>query len=179
MFNLEDRLHPQPSPHAGYRDALAVVLVLLLAGPLLRDWFSGVGSALSEMGRIRQEIRQNDLRPRTRSADAAAANRRELLEDRLGRTTLSLQQLLQDMLIRMFSPLLLAVLGFALALRRGAIDLGVWVVAGVGGLLAATILRASWAPHAGAAAPLLAFLAAAAAGGVIGLANGLLVARRR
>jgi ribose/xylose/arabinose/galactoside ABC-type transport system permease subunit len=69
----------------------------------------------------------------------------------------------------MASFLLLPTLGFLLALRCGAIDLSVWVNAGLGGVVAAVLIAR------GVSAPL-----AFAAGGGVGLAagclNGLLVA---
>jgi ribose transport system permease protein len=60
---------------------------------------------------------------------------------------------------QMASYCLPVALGFLLALRCGAVDLSVWVNAGVGGLVAAALIRAGapagWAIAAGAAAGLL------------------------
>jgi len=68
----------------------------------------------------------------------------------------------------MASFLLLPALGFLLALRCGAIDLSVWVVSAVGGLVgAALIARGTPVP--------MAFAAGACAGLAMGFFNGLLV----
>jgi ribose/xylose/arabinose/galactoside ABC-type transport system permease subunit len=61
-------------------------------------------------------------------------------------------------------------MGFALALRCGAVDLSVWAVAGAGGVVAARLLNAGWPVPA-------AFAAAAAAGAAWGAIQGLLVSR--
>lgn len=68
----------------------------------------------------------------------------------------------------MTSNLLLLSLGFLLALRCGVIDLSVWVVAGLGGVVAAALINSGMNVPA-------AFAVAGAAGLVIGLANGALV----
>jgi len=68
----------------------------------------------------------------------------------------------------MASSLLLAALGFLLALRCGALDLSVWVAAGLGGVVAATLINSGvgvWP----------AFAVAGAAGLAMGLLNGALV----
>jgi predicted ABC-type sugar transport system permease subunit len=70
---------------------------------------------------------------------------------------------------QMASYLLLPAMAFLLALRCGAIDLSVWVTAGVGGVVAASLIRAGVSMPA-------AFAAAAAAGLALGVVNGLLVA---
>ncbi len=57
-------------------------------------------------------------------------------------------------------------LGMLLALRVGAIDLGVWAVAGMGGVLAATLI-------ARGASPGEAFMAAVAGGAAVGLVCGM------
>jgi len=67
---------------------------------------------------------------------------------------------------------LLPALGFALSLRRGAIDLSVWAVAGVGGVVAAAVLNAGMGPG-------WAFAAALGAGGALGAVNAALVAGAR
>ncbi len=69
---------------------------------------------------------------------------------------------------QMASIYLLMALAFALALRRGAIDLSIWMSAGAGGLVAASLI------HAGVAFG-WAFAAAALAGLALGAFNGLLV----
>jgi len=68
----------------------------------------------------------------------------------------------------MASSLLLLSMGFLLALRCGAIDLGVWVVAGVSGLVAAGLINAGWGIWS-------AMAAGAGVGLGIGLINGALV----
>jgi ribose/xylose/arabinose/galactoside ABC-type transport system permease subunit len=68
----------------------------------------------------------------------------------------------------MASSLLLAAMGFLLALRCGAIDLSVWAVAGLGGVVAAALINSGvgvWP----------AFAVAGAAGLAVGLLNGGLV----
>jgi ribose/xylose/arabinose/galactoside ABC-type transport system permease subunit len=79
------------------------------------------------------------------------------------------EQYLGDVAGQMFSFYLLPAMGFALALRRGAIDLSVWAVSALGGAAAATVIRAGGGPATG-------LLAAAITGGLVGAANGLLVA---
>lgn len=69
----------------------------------------------------------------------------------------------------MASFLLLPTIGFLLALRCGAIDLSVWVVAGIGGVVAAALISRGVFPP-------LAFAAAAGAGLGLGLVNAVLVA---
>jgi len=68
----------------------------------------------------------------------------------------------------MTSNLLLLALGFLLALRCGAIDLSVWVVAGLGGVVAASMINSGYGVPA-------AFIVAGLAGLAVGLINGLLV----
>ncbi len=77
-----------------------------------------------------------------------------------------------DVVGQMFSFYLLPTMAFALALRQGAIDLSVWAVASLGGVVAALALRAGWSP-----AP--AFVAASLTGGAIGVAQGIAVGRLR
>lgn len=73
-----------------------------------------------------------------------------------------------DVLGQMVSFYLLPTLGFQMALRRGAIDLSVWMAAALGGIVAAAWINsglgAAWA-----------FPVAAAAGVALGGINGLLV----
>lgn len=69
----------------------------------------------------------------------------------------------------MASILVLPALGFLLVLRCGAIDLSVWVVSGIGGMVAASLISR------GCGVP-LGFAAGLAAGLGIGLANAALVA---
>jgi ribose/xylose/arabinose/galactoside ABC-type transport system permease subunit len=73
---------------------------------------------------------------------------------------------------QMASMYLLLAMGFALALRCGAVDLSVWAVAGVGGVVAVRLM------NLGASTP-LAFAAAGVAGVIIGAFHGLAVVRAR
>ena len=82
------------------------------------------------------------------------------------------QRYLTDIAGQMAAPGLLMAMGWLVAMRCGAIDLSVWVVAGVAGTTAAAAIAAGMSPR-------LAFLMAIALGGVIGLVNGLLVAKAR
>ena len=77
-----------------------------------------------------------------------------------------------DIVGQMFSFYLLPTLGFALALRCGAIDLSVWAVSGLGGVIAAGLLRHGAGPGAS-------FAAALGAGLAVGAVQGLAVARLR
>lgn len=170
MFNLEDKLIPTPDRHTPRRDALVVGLLLVLTLPLLSGWFRQTGQALGAVSQLRRELaagKPDDPKAAQIGEDLAAAEQ-------------NLRQQVRDLASRTFSPLLLAAMGFALALRRGAVDLSVWVTAGVGAMLGANVLRLPWqAIHTTVWAPLLAMPLAAAAGGAIGLANGLLTTRRR
>ena len=76
------------------------------------------------------------------------------------------------MLAQLASFYLLPAMGFWLALRRGAVDLSVWAVAGLGGLLAAMLINAGL-PVAGA------FALAVLAGLAVGTVNGLVAAWTR
>lgn len=90
---------------------------------------------------------------------------------------------IEDHLIgHMTSPYLLSALGFMLALRCGAVDLSVWVNAGLGGAAAAAFINAR---AAGAGAVLstgegaVGLALGAAAGLAVGAVNGVLVALAR
>jgi len=74
-----------------------------------------------------------------------------------------------DVAERVASFYLLAAMGFLLALRCGAIDLSVWANAAMGGLVAATLIKAGFSPW-------IAFGAGAGAGLLAGAVNGALVA---
>jgi len=76
--------------------------------------------------------------------------------------------LLSMVAAHMASSLLLGALGFLLALRCGALDLSVWVAAGLGGVVAAALINSGvgvWPS----------FAVAGAAGLAVGLLNGALV----
>ncbi len=73
---------------------------------------------------------------------------------------------------QMASPMLPAALGFLLVLRSKAVDLSIWAVMGVGGLVAAWLINMGvW--------PVWAFGAAVFVGGAIGLVSGLLTVSTR
>lgn len=82
------------------------------------------------------------------------------------------QRYYNEVIGQMLSFYLLPSLGFMLALRCGAIDLSVWAVAGLGGVVAAGLVCAG----AGVG---FAILAAAGVGAAIGALHGLIVARLR
>jgi len=72
-----------------------------------------------------------------------------------------------DVVAPMTSVYLLPSMGMLVALRRRAVDLSVWVVAGCGGLVTAALIRAGLAPLWSMAGGVL-------AGALLGLTNGLL-----
>lgn len=118
---LEDKLRPAAPADPWSRDALSVVLLLILTAVLVPSW------------------------------DVDTENFHQVV---VGEMT---------------SWLLLPALGFLLALRVGAVDLSVWTAAGIGGLVAAGLIK-------GGANPTWAFAAAAGAGLAFGAVNGVLVA---
>jgi len=69
---------------------------------------------------------------------------------------------------QMFSFHLLPAMGFALALRRGAVDLSVWATCALGGVVAGELIGAGCSPTT-------AFAAALLVGGALGAIHGLLV----
>ncbi len=75
-----------------------------------------------------------------------------------------------DVVSMMTSSALLAALGMMIAWRYGSVDLSVWGVMGIGGLIAAEVLNAGGNPY-------IAFLAAIAGGAVVGLVNYLIIRR--
>lgn len=78
--------------------------------------------------------------------------------------------IMQDVVAIMTSSILLASMGMMIAWRYGSVDLSIWGVMGLGGLVAAEVLN-----HGGS--PYLAFLVAALAGMAVGVINYLLVSR--
>ncbi len=82
------------------------------------------------------------------------------------------ERFLSDIPGQMASGTMLMAMGFLLALRRGAIDLSVWTVGGLGGLLAA------WAINCGIS-PAVAVLLAGAAGLATGAFSGTMVVLAR
>ncbi len=77
-------------------------------------------------------------------------------------------------LLRQLTPLLLVSIGMLLVIDTAGIDLSVGSVAGVGGLVVAMLLPAM--PIGGAGGLLIATLITVAAGAVLGVASGILVA---
>lgn len=77
-----------------------------------------------------------------------------------------------DVMNQMASCYLLAALGFCLVLRCGMIDLSIWSVSGLSGVLAALLINAGIGPVA-------AFATAISAGLAIGALNGFLATRTR
>jgi ribose/xylose/arabinose/galactoside ABC-type transport system permease subunit len=75
----------------------------------------------------------------------------------------------QDVIGQLVSASMLAALGFLLAMRQGAIDLSIWAMMGLGGLLAAWMINAGHVPW-------VAFLVAVAIGAVVGGVNAFFVA---
>ena len=140
MVSLEDRLRPRFSARPWPRDSLALGLLVVLAAILLPIYARGAGKGLIGPGEIQQD------------------------------STLASYQIfyLNNVAGQMASSYMLLAMGFALALRCGAIDLSVWMAASLGGLVAA------WTINAGLS-PLFAFAAAILAGSAIGCLNGLLV----
>lgn len=85
---------------------------------------------------------------------------------------ISEQRYFNDVIAQMFSFYLLAALGFALALRCGAIDLSVWAVGALGGAVAVSVF------HMGGGGG-SALLAGCLTGALIGAINGAFVAYLR
>jgi ribose/xylose/arabinose/galactoside ABC-type transport system permease subunit len=142
LSSLEDKLRPQFTVRPMPRDALVLALLLALAAVLLPVYGRGAEAGLFS---------------NAASDDDTFAGQIFYLNDIAG---------------QMASFYLLPALGFALALRCGAIDLSAWITSALGGVVAAAALN-----HG---IPLVqAFTAAVCAGLVVGAVNGLLVARLR
>ncbi|MBS3733745.1 MAG: hypothetical protein KGY99_02355 [Phycisphaerae bacterium] len=88
------------------------------------------------------------------------------------RWQLDAERYVTDVMGQVFPFFLLPVLGMALALRRGAIDLSVWIVAGLGGVVAAGCVCSG-------VGLVPAALIAAGAGLAVGAVNGAIVALLR
>lgn len=140
---LEDRLRPKVVAAPRRRDLLAVAILVILAATLLPGWFARIGPLFAS------------------PADTQATEQPS-----------NIAQYLVNVPGQMASFYLLLALGFALALRCGAVDLSIWAVAAGGGVLAAALM------NSGLPVP-LAFAAAAAAGAALGAVQGLLVARAK
>ena len=144
MRSLEDRLRPPTVARPWGRDLFCVGLLL------------GLGLVLV----LPLEIDWS-----------AAAGAGEASEDS-AYCQVHLDRVLRNVTGQMVSIYLLMAMGFLLCLRCGAIDLSVWVAAGVGGVVAAKFINAGTP-----AGPALA--AGALAGAMLGGINGLLVAGTR
>ena len=147
MFSLEDKLRPKCPPAPAWRDVLGAGLIVVLAVALLWGWGHQMLEGLAELNRTQDQAGRQDLRL-------------GLTQSLAGRTSL------------MLSPLLPVALGFALALRVGAIDLSVWANAALGGAVAAAAINAG-------AAPGWALAAGAGAGAAVGAVSGVLIALAR
>ena len=143
VSRLEEKLRPRPVSVCWPQDLLGLGLLIVLAAVLVPAWSEGVSIAAPEPGLS------------------------ETPPDYTGQLIY-----LANVAGQLASFYLLPALGFALALRCGAVDLSVWAVAGLGGLVAAAAI------NGGMATP-LAFLLAVAVGLGVGCLNGVLVAAVR
>jgi len=139
VSRFEEKLRPRPVEVSWPQDLLCLGLVIVLAAVAMPAWSRGVSIAPPEPG-------LSDTPP-----------------DYTGQLIY-----LANVAGQLASFYLLPSLGFALALRCGAIDLSVWAVAATGGLVAALAIN-------GGVATTWAFLLAIAAGIGAGCLNGLLV----
>jgi ribose transport system permease protein len=138
---FEDKLRPKVVASPWRRDVLAIAVLAVLAATLLPGWIAEIGPLFGPVGP---------------NAEAAYAS--------------NVAQYLDNIPGQMASFHLLLAMGFALALRCGALDRSIWAVAGAGGVVAARLLNAG--------VPVLAaFAAVAAAGAAWGVIQGLLVSR--
>ncbi len=97
---------------------------------------------------------------------------RTLLASLAGGDTSHLGDVIEHLSTRLLSHWLLPTLGFMLALRCGAIDLSVWAIAGLAGVVSAVMLQNGWQPS-------VAIVAGIAAGAACGIITGTLVAGLR
>ncbi|MGA2266538.1 MAG: hypothetical protein ABSH10_08945 [Phycisphaerae bacterium] len=141
MSSFEDKLRPKVVASPWWRDALTLLVMLILAAILLPDWIKGVGPLSSQ---------ESETQPTEFVGNVA--------------------QYLNNVPGQMTSTYLLLALGFALALRCGAVDLSIWAVAATGGVAAAKLMSLGVATSA-------AFAAAGAVGVAVGLLHGLAVVR--
>jgi len=146
---LEDKLAQPDAPANWRRDLLGVALLAGLMAILLPGWWP-----------------HYDVESRRLLTDVTGLTATDVLQDIEGHRRLT------DVAGQMGSAALLMAMGWLVALRRGAIDLSVWVVAGVAGTVAAAAISVG-------VPPLLAFVIVASLGWIIGLVNGLLVALAR
>ncbi len=143
VTRFEEKLRPRPVSVCWPQDLLGLGLLIVLAAVLVSAWSEGVSVATPEPG-------LSDMPP-----------------DYTGQLIY-----LTNVAGQLASFYLLPSLAFALALRCGAVDMSVWAVAGLGGLVAAEAI------NGGMATP-LAFLLAVGVGLGVGCLNGVLVAAVR
>lgn len=138
---FEDKLRPKVVASPWRRDLLTMAVLAVLAATLLPGWIADIGPLFGKQGGTDDTARVSNI-----------------------------AQYLANIPGQMASFYLPLAMGFALALRCGAVDLSVWAVAGAGGVVAARLMNL----------PLpvpVAFLVAAAAGAIFGAVQGVLVAR--
>ena len=138
MLWLEDTLRPKGTA-SRRRDAWGLGLLAVVLVGLMWSWRDNLGSPA----------------PAQSAETARQIDARQI-------------QYLVNVPGQMASVRLLLAMGFALALRCGAVDLSIWVTAGAGGVLAAALMNAGVG-----AAP--AFAAACGAGLALGAFNGAMV----
>ena len=109
---FENRLRPKIVASPWRRDLLALAVLVVLAGTLLPGWVARIGPLYS--------------------ADPHAQDTAQVG---------NIAQYLSDIPGQMASFYLPLAMGFALALRCGAVDLSIWAVAGAGGVLAARLMN--------------------------------------
>jgi len=144
LFSLEEKLAPPEVRHPWPRDLLGAGLVIALAAVL-------VPAAGIDWRGLADD-----------SQDAEAIQYRQVVQ----------AEFLTDVAGQMASFYLLPAIGFCLALRCGAIDLSVWAVASLGGIVAAWLINAG-------VTPAWAFAAACGAGLLFGAVNAVSVALAR
>ncbi|MCJ7544197.1 MAG: hypothetical protein MUP47_06465 [Phycisphaerae bacterium] len=138
---FEDKLRPKVVASPWRRDLLAMAVLAVLAATLLPGWVADIGPLFGPGGGTEDTARVSNI-----------------------------AQYLANIPGQMASFYLPLAMGFALALRCGAVDLSVWAVAGAGGVVAARLMNLHLSVP-------VAFAAAAAAGAIFGALQGVLVAR--
>ncbi len=156
MLSLEDKLRPPLVEHAWLRDltglAFLAVMAIVLIPSLGIEWGRAATTPPTE---THEPGESSEPQPLNRDDDNAVAD-----------------SILYDVTCPMLSAWLLPAMGFLLALRRGAIDLSVWLSMATGGLVSAWLIRFGTPTPTALGAGVL-------AGAVIGALNGLLVALGR
>ena len=157
MISLEDKLRPPLPARAWPRDLLGLLLLGALAAVLLPslgvDWRGSL---------VRIEKLPDSAPPAAVQAYADLSERK----------TAAMESIFDKVTAPMAAIYLLPALGLLLCLRRGAIDLSVWIAACLGGLVAAWMIRAG-APTA------LGLAAGTLTGAALGAINGALTVLAR